>query len=97
MKPILLNGAMEGHVLVKNINSAPPLKKTELLRIFGYDAPVQSQNNIGNERFSYETESILDLDIAAVPIDIDLQIASNETLISGGKLLFDGFRLDIGY
>ncbi|KAA8569017.1 hypothetical protein EYC84_000690 [Monilinia fructicola] len=83
-KPILLRGAMEGHVLVKNINNALPLKKPELLSIFGYDAPSPNQNNIGNTRFSFGMESILDLNITTTPINIDSQIASNGTLISGG-------------
>ncbi|KAB8294707.1 hypothetical protein EYC80_006669 [Monilinia laxa] len=83
-KPILLRGAMEGHVLVKNINNTLPLKKPELLSIFGYDAPAPHQNNIGNMRFSFGMESALDLDILTIPINIGLQIASNGTLISGG-------------
>ncbi|KAF7855325.1 uncharacterized protein EAF02_011584 [Botrytis sinoallii] len=83
-KPILLSGAMEGHVLVKNINNALPLKKPELLSIFGYDAPVSSQSNIGNTRYSYGMEAILDLNITYTPINISLQIASNGTLVAGG-------------
>jgi beta-glucosidase len=34
----LLNGAMEGHVLVKNVYRTLPLKKSNLLSVFGYDA-----------------------------------------------------------
>ncbi|TAQ90369.1 hypothetical protein B7494_g1320 [Chlorociboria aeruginascens] len=37
-RPTLLQGAIEGHVLVKNINSSLPLKSPQLLSIFGYDA-----------------------------------------------------------
>lgn len=40
---ILLQSAVDGHVLVKNIRSALPLKKPKTLSIFGYDA-VNGQN-----------------------------------------------------
>jgi beta-glucosidase len=42
--PIILQGAIEGHVLVKNINKALPLKKPEFISIFGYDAAGQMMN-----------------------------------------------------
>jgi len=35
----LFQGAVEGHVLVKNTNNALPLKKPKVLSLFGYDAP----------------------------------------------------------
>ena len=37
-KDTLLQGAIEGHVLVKNTNSALPLKMPDLISVFGYDA-----------------------------------------------------------
>lgn len=37
-RQILLDGAMEGHVLVKNTKSTLPLKTPKLLSIFGYSA-----------------------------------------------------------
>lgn len=37
-KSTLLQGAVEGHVLVKNVGNALPLNKPQLLSIFGYDA-----------------------------------------------------------
>ncbi|KAJ5137143.1 hypothetical protein N7448_005697 [Penicillium atrosanguineum] len=37
-KDTLLQGAIEGHVLVKNINAALPLKAPNLVSVFGYDA-----------------------------------------------------------
>lgn len=36
----ILNGAIEGHVLVKNSNNALPLKSPQLISIYGYDATV---------------------------------------------------------
>ncbi len=37
-RPTLLQGAVEGHVLVKNTNNSLPLKTPKLLSIFGYSA-----------------------------------------------------------
>lgn len=46
-KPILLAGAVEGHVLVKNTNNALPLQPatTNLLSLFGYSAKAPNRNN----------------------------------------------------
>lgn len=41
---VILQGAIEGHVLVKNTNNALPLKKPKLMSIFGYDAVAPSHN-----------------------------------------------------
>lgn len=37
-KPVLYEGAVEGHVLVKNENNALPLRSPRLVSVFGYDA-----------------------------------------------------------
>ncbi|KAJ5358568.1 uncharacterized protein N7496_010981 [Penicillium cataractarum] len=37
-KDTLLKSAIEGHVLVKNENNALPLKKPQMISVFGYDA-----------------------------------------------------------
>lgn len=37
-KSTLLQSAIEGHVLVKNSNNALPLKKPQMISVFGYDA-----------------------------------------------------------
>lgn len=34
----IFQGAVEGHVLVKNVNNALPLKKPRFISLFGYDA-----------------------------------------------------------
>ncbi|KAJ8602916.1 hypothetical protein MRB53_042300 [Persea americana] len=39
-KPTILQGAIEGHVLVKNTNNALPLNKPKLLSLFGFDATI---------------------------------------------------------
>lgn len=43
-KPVILQGAVEGHVLVKNVQSALPLRKPRFLSLFGYDAVAQSHD-----------------------------------------------------
>ncbi|KAI1459175.1 glycoside hydrolase family 3 protein [Annulohypoxylon moriforme] len=42
---VLLNGAIEGHVLLKNKNNALPLKKPKMLSVFGYSAKNPDQWN----------------------------------------------------
>ncbi|KAI9930260.1 hypothetical protein MW887_012073 [Aspergillus wentii] len=37
-KDVLLQSAIEGHVLVKNVNQALPLKSPRMVSVFGYDA-----------------------------------------------------------
>ncbi|KAH8814885.1 family 3 glycoside hydrolase [Xylogone sp. PMI_703] len=76
----LLNGAIEGHVLVKN-TGALPLKSPKLLSLFGYSAYAPRQStplggganpwNVGQE---------------SAPLDgpATSQIAINGTIISGG-------------
>ena len=44
-KPTLFAGAVEGHVLVKNVQNALPLKKPKLLNIFGYDVKAPDTFN----------------------------------------------------
>ena len=45
--PVLMQSAIEGHVLVKNTNHALPLKKPKVLSLFGYDAIVPETNTPG--------------------------------------------------
>jgi beta-glucosidase len=41
---MLLQAAIEGHVLVKNVDGALPLQKPKVLSLFGYDGVAQTQN-----------------------------------------------------
>ncbi|KAE8167884.1 glycoside hydrolase superfamily [Aspergillus tamarii] len=41
---LLLEGAIQGHVLVKNVGNALPLSKPRILSIYGYDAKVANIN-----------------------------------------------------
>jgi beta-glucosidase len=93
-KPILMKGAMEGHVLVKNVKNALPLKKPKMISIFGYDAAAPPANNVPSASQSFGawslgTESLLNYAVffSTDPVP---QIAINGTIISGGEraLLF---------
>ncbi|KAK8062699.1 beta-glucosidase M [Apiospora hydei] len=87
-KPLLLQGAIESHVLLKNTNNALPLKEPKQLSIFGYSAR-------GFDRYTPSSPSWNDGGEALGPGDqirngpgfndvIHSQIASNGTLLSGG-------------
>jgi beta-glucosidase len=87
-KPILLDGALEGHVLVKNEN-ALPLKSPKLLSIFGYDAVAPPDMDIASpsdllDPFTYGFEPILGFN-AFFSSSTPPAIAINGTMISGGK------------
>lgn len=44
-RDVVLQAAIEGHVLVKNVNKTLPLQKPGMLSIFGYDAPAPRTMN----------------------------------------------------
>lgn len=44
----LLQGAIEGHVLVKSIDKALSLTKPRMLAVYGYDAKTPERNNPSN-------------------------------------------------
>ncbi|KAL4898073.1 putative beta-glucosidase M [Aspergillus ambiguus] len=51
-RSILLQSAIEGHVLVKNTNKALPLQSPKLLSIFGYDAKAPDSLSTSSEFMS---------------------------------------------
>ncbi len=52
-KSILLEAAIEGHVLVKNVNNALPLKSPQLVFVAGYDAAAPTGLGIGAWSFDH--------------------------------------------
>ncbi|KAI1308458.1 beta-glucosidase M [Xylaria venustula] len=92
-REVLLNGAIEGHVLLKNTNNALPLKEPKMLSIFGYSARSPDQwnykSNGGVAAWTFGGESAYmgrdtNAGFAGV-VDADFtQIAPNGTLFSGG-------------
>ncbi len=90
-KSTLFDGAVEGHVLVKNENNALPLQKPSLISVFGYDAVFANENNPGifyEYGYSPAQSSVF---AAAPALGFDIgeivplpQIAADGTLIVGG-------------
>ncbi|ERS98658.1 hypothetical protein HMPREF1624_05445 [Sporothrix schenckii ATCC 58251] len=89
-KQTLLDGAVEGHVLLKNNNHALPLQTPKFLSVFGYSARAADQNNyegsVSAWEFGAEAANITDILAGFVgsPNPHPLGIAPNGTLFSGG-------------
>ncbi|KAJ3560473.1 hypothetical protein NPX13_g9288 [Xylaria arbuscula] len=74
-RDVLLQGAIEGHVLLKNENGALPLKSPDLISLFGYSAKSFDSYTPGSSGWNGGSESASSR---------RMQIAPNGTLISGG-------------
>ncbi|KAH8195297.1 hypothetical protein TruAng_010546 [Truncatella angustata] len=92
-KQVLWDGAVEGHVLVKNINSALPLQKPKMLSLYGYSARNPDQWNydaaggVTPWMFGGESAFLGRYVSGAFALDSleDIpQIAPNGTIVSGG-------------
>jgi beta-glucosidase len=88
-RPTLLQGAIEGHVLVKNIRNALPLKTPRQLSLFGYSAKVSDLNDIGGVgawTYGYQPANVTDLltGFFGSQQSGHSGIAPNGTLVSGG-------------
>lgn len=91
-RPGLIQAAIEGHVLVKNTNSALPLQNPRLLSVYGYDAVVPRTNTptpglsswaLGLE--STDVQSVLcGFSAAFGPCTEFLPYAPNGTIVTGG-------------
>ncbi|KXS97080.1 hypothetical protein AC578_10779 [Pseudocercospora eumusae] len=57
-KPSILQQAIEGHVLVKNVKGALPLKKPRLLSVFGWSAVAQHSFTPGTEDWTKNREAV---------------------------------------
>lgn len=89
-KSVLFDGAVEGHVLLKNKDNALPLDKPRLLSIFGFSAKAPDQNNLGAGVVpwnlgseSYSFDDILS-GFARGEVGEHPAIAINGTILSGG-------------
>lgn len=80
-KQVLMDLAIEGHVLVKNTNNALPLKSPQLVSVFGYDARAPGQNDIGSLWDGGQESSG---NPSTNPFDLGGLIAANGTIVSGG-------------
>lgn len=91
-KPTILQGAIEGHVLVKNTKYALPLKKPKMLSLYGYDATVPFSNQptsislskwaFGIQALNISDAQALQLLLATVPPGIEA--ATLGTIWNGG-------------
>lgn len=91
-RPGLLQAAVEGHVLVKNVNNTLPLQKPRLLTVYGYDA-VNPQFNTPTPGLSSWALGLTSSDVYSVlcgfssafaPCTPFLGYAANGTLYTGG-------------
>lgn len=91
-RPTVLQSAIEGHVLVKNINNALPLKTPKMLSIYGYDAKAPDMN-IPGPGFNSWSFGLQAADVNSVICGFSSRfrncptfrsIAQNGTIISGG-------------
>lgn len=92
-KTTIFQNAVEGHVLVKNIGNALPLRSPKLLSLFGYDGHASLLNNPGATSFGkwtlgYESLNVSDADVLTLFLAANdtapYESAKNGTLISGG-------------
>ncbi|KAJ6030667.1 uncharacterized protein N7446_000271 [Penicillium canescens] len=89
---LILEGAIQGHVLVKNINNALPLTTPRILSLYGYDAKTPDTNNAkaGMNGWSLGLQSHNYRSVICGFASIGGQcppfppIAANGTIISGG-------------
>lgn len=83
--PVLLEGAIAGHVLVKNVDRALPLGRPKMLSIFGYDAQSPPTKNIDSlYQLGYESQP----EMAEIDIGYEAhfsQRAEQGVIFSGGR------------
>ncbi|CAK7274258.1 hypothetical protein SEPCBS119000_006077 [Sporothrix epigloea] len=84
-RQVLLDGAIEGHVLVKNANNVLPFRKPKFLSVFGYSAQNPPQNDYSPVDFSSWSIGLQSADIIVGVTDVNhFPYAPNGTLYSGG-------------
>ncbi|CAK7235414.1 hypothetical protein SBRCBS47491_009285 [Sporothrix bragantina] len=89
-KQILLDGAIEGHVLLKNSNNSLPLKMPKFLSVFGYSARAPDQNNFAGSSSAWtlgaESANVTDIvdGLIGSVVPNPLGIAPNGTIFFGG-------------
>jgi beta-glucosidase len=98
-KPIILEGAIAGHVLVKNENGALPFSKPpNMISIFGYDATVPPTKNTDNLfELGYTSSQEMGQAQLGTPQKFD-QAARGGTIVTGGRAGANApaYILDVG-
>ncbi|ETS85045.1 hypothetical protein PFICI_03070 [Pestalotiopsis fici W106-1] len=85
-EPILLEGAVAGHVLVKNVNEALPLKaKPKMLSVYGYDATIPRTKNTDTVfQLGYFSSPEMTQAVLGTEQHFD-QAAKGGTIVVGGR------------
>jgi beta-glucosidase len=80
-----MEGAIAGHVLVKNVNGALPLQNPTMLSIFGYDAATPSSKSV-DVLFNLGYYSSPEMAKAVLGTEQHFtQYAEGGTIITGGR------------
>jgi beta-glucosidase len=85
-KPIILEGAIAGHVLVKNVNSTLPFAAPpKMISVYGYDATVPDTKNTDNLfQLGYTSSAEMGQAQLGTPQQFD-QAARGGTIVTGGR------------
>ncbi|KAL7787358.1 glycoside hydrolase family 3 protein [Trichoderma afarasin] len=85
-EPVLLEGAIAGHVLVKNDNNALPFRnKLAMISVFGYDATIPRTKNT-DLLFSHGYTSSPEMENVALGHEAHFdQAARGGTIVTGGR------------
>ncbi|KAH6954413.1 glycoside hydrolase superfamily [Fusarium avenaceum] len=85
-RPTLLEGAIAGHVLVKNENNTLPFQKNpKMISVFGYDATVAASKNTGKLfELGYASSPEMAQAVLGNEEHFD-QAARGGTIVSGGR------------
>ncbi|KAH7245291.1 glycoside hydrolase superfamily [Fusarium tricinctum] len=85
-RPTLLEGAIAGHVLVKNENNTLPFQKNpKMISVFGYDATVAATKNTGKLfELGYASSPEMAQAVLGNEEHFD-QAAKGGTIVSGGR------------
>ncbi|GAO17030.1 hypothetical protein UVI_02021960 [Ustilaginoidea virens] len=84
-KPVLVQGAISGHVLVKNRDRALPLKRLKMISVYGYDAAVpEAKNTDALFQLGYMSSKEMGQAVLGKEYHFD-QAARGGTIVSGGR------------
>jgi beta-glucosidase len=98
-KPITLEGAIAGHVLVKNENKTLPFKgPLKMISVFGYDATIpQTKNTDKLFELGYTSSEEMAQENLGTPQHFD-QAARGGTIVTGGRAGANApaYMIDVG-
>lgn len=84
-KPVLMEGALAGHVLVKNEKQALPLREPKMVSVYGYDATVPATKN-ADKLFQLGYMSSREMGQAVLGREHHFdQAARGGTIVAGGR------------